>query len=140
MRYLLALLAVSACSGDPGTVEITAEPVSAVKPDLRASKLEQAQPVPEEPTEILEAPPEPVPAAPIAPSPCLAGYHESGGACCLINVIPVGSCKCTEYDSSGKITVLGEQCFDSCALNDDGIAVAHSFCVPGGLTAEMRPK
>jgi hypothetical protein len=144
-----ALLAF-ACSAEPGSVPISAEPVPSCNNCQVFQDAGQVPiPAPRPPPKLKEAPPErdaqlllsppPAPAAPPpepdpnAPPP---GYHLSNGACYLPNVLKVGECRCTEYDAAHVIVKVGEQCADSCSLNADGVTVFHTFCVPGGLTAD----
>lgn len=154
-RLLIGLFVVGCGSGAPGEVEMGPVPSMGASgaewevagqpgtpPTRVAGPAYSASAPPADPPELLEAPPpEPAPAAPIAQPACLPGYHEPPSkACCLIDVIPAGSCKCAEYDppgdTRGRLVVAGDLCFDSCSFGPDGHEVAHAFCVPGGLAAD----
>lgn len=139
-RLLIGLFVVGCGAGGPGEVVISAEPepVAEAPAPVDYSLVPLTHEIPGPPTEVLEAPPDPTPGAPTPGSGgCLPGYHEPPSkACCLLDVLPAGFCKCTEYDATGKVTVVGEQCGDSCGLNSDGIAEIHTFCVVGGLAAD----
>ena len=134
MRYFLGLLALTACSGDPGTITITAEPAPVEATPAPAPTFTAEKP-PTEPVEppLQEAPPEQLPAGPPA------GFHEHpSGACYLPDVLKAGDCKCAVRAPGGNILVPGTVCFDSCRYNENGIPETHAFCVDGGLSADRR--
>jgi hypothetical protein len=145
LRYLSFALVLAGCGAAVDDPTISAEPPERAIASAHVDPVADDAPTLTTPPELREAPPaplllspDPVPAPAAPPTDSNApppGYHDAG-ACYLPNVLKAGDCACAVYDSTGHLVTVGTQCFDACSYNDDGVTVMHSFCVPGGLTAD----